>query len=302
MRRLIKGLMAATLMTATLTTSAAFAADPVTPAPIMADPALWVVKDKDTTIYLFGTIHVLKPNIQWFDGGVKKAYDASSEIFLEVIEPDSATAQQMVMSRAIDPDGPALTKKLSPEAATAYAGALKSLGIPEQAFDPLEPWFATIAISMTSLQKTGYSPESGVEKQLTAAVKRDGKKLSELESIQFQLDLFDTMPEAQQIAFLNSTVKELPKATETLDRMLASWGKGDPDTLAKDMNEAMLETPELAKLLLADRNKKWADWIQNRLSKPGTIFIAVGAGHLAGKESVQALLKARKIVAKRIPS
>jgi uncharacterized protein len=294
--------MAATLMAATLMTSAAFAADPVTPAPIMADPALWVVKDKDTTIYLFGTIHVLKPNIQWFDGGVKKAYDASSEIFLEVIEPDPATAQQMVMSRAIDPDGPALTKKLSPDAATAYAGALKSLGIPEQAFDPLEPWFATIAISMTSLQKTGYSPESGVEKQLTAAVKRDGKKLSELESIQFQLDLFDTMPEAQQIAFLNSTVKELPKATETLDRMLASWGKGDPDTLAKDMNEAMLETPELAKLLLADRNKKWADWIQNRLAKPGTIFVAVGAGHLAGKESVQALLKARKIVAKRIPS
>lgn len=295
MRKLIKGILAATLMTGT-----AFAAEPAST--VNADPALWVVKDKDTTIYLFGTVHVLKPNIAWFDGGVKKAYDASSEVIMEIVQPDPQAAQGLIMKRAVDPDGPALTKKLTPDDARAYEAALQTIGIPAPAFEQFEPWFAATALSLVSVQKAGFSPDTGVEKQLTEAAKRDGKKVGELETLEQQLDMFDTIPEPQQIAFLNATVKELSRAEAMLDGIVESWAKGDPDGLATQINTSASITPELQKTLLTDRNQRWADWIATRMEKPGTIFIAVGAGHLAGKGSVQDFLTAKKFKVTRIPS
>jgi uncharacterized protein len=301
MRKLLKGLLAATFLTGT-----AMAAEP-TPAPatpptVNADPALWVVKDKDTTIYLFGTVHVLKPGIAWFDGGVKQAYDASSEVIMEIIQPEPQAAQGLIMQRAVDPDGPALTKKLTPDDAKAYEAAMQTVGIPAPAFEQFEPWFAATALSLVSVQKAGFSAESGVEKQLTDAAKRDGKTIGELETLEQQLNMFDSMPEAQQIAFLNSTVKELPRAQTVFDMMVANWSKGDPEALAAQINASTSITPELQKTLLTDRNARWADWIATRMEKPGTVFIAVGAGHLAGKGSVQDYLAEKKLKAKRIPS
>jgi uncharacterized protein YbaP (TraB family) len=295
MRKLIAGFLAATLFTTMAQGKAKPAAD-------NASPALWVVRDKDTTIYLFGTIHVLKPGLQWFDGGVKKAYDASSEVMFEMVEPDAATAQKMVLEKAVDPDGPPLTKKLPPATAEAYGKAMAGLGLPTAGFETLEPWFVSNMITMFSLQKLGYDPNSGVEKQLTEAAKKDGKTLGELESMQFQLNLFDTLPEKLQLDLFTQTLDELPKGSKLIDDMVSSWAKGDPDMLAKQMNEDMDKTPELAKILLTDRNTLWADKIKARLDKPGTVFIAVGAGHLAGAGSVLDLLKARKVNAKRITS
>jgi uncharacterized protein len=304
--KFFKILVTATLLTNVAPASSAPESSSVVTSPsataVYADPALWVVKDKDTTIYLFGTIHVLKPNIIWFDGGVKKAYDASAEVIFEIIEPDGAIAQKMVLDRAIDKDGPPLSKKLPPETATAYTKVLESLGIPATAFETIEPWFVTNTLTVLSMQKLGYNPENGVDKQLAIAAKRDGKALGELESITFQLDLFDTMPEAQQITLLAETVKELPEGDKTIKAMVDNWAKGQPDILASQMNAEMASMPELKKLLLTDRNIQWARWIEKRMEKPGTLFIAVGAGHLAGPESVQALLKARHIKAKRIKS
>ena len=105
---------------------------------------------------------------------------------------------------------------------------------------------------------------------------------------------------AQQVAFLNSTVKELDQLGPMLDKMVVLWGKGDPDALAVTMNESLAATPELAKVLLWDRNARWADKIKERLRQPGTVFVAVGAGHLAGDHSVQEYLKLRGLTARRI--
>lgn len=294
MRKFLKGLFAAAFLPA--------AAASAQPAPVQADPALWVVQDEDTTIYLFGTIHALRKGVNWFDGGVKKAYDASSEVVLEIVEPEAAEAQSLVMQKAVDPDGPPLTQKLGPDNAQAYTSAMQKVGLPAPAFEQFEPWFAATMLAVSSVTKAGYEPQSGIEKQLSAAAAKDGKTLGELESLNEQLDMFDTMPADQQIAFLNATVDELPEAATMLDAMVARWAKGDPDGLAALMNKSMSMTPELAKTLLTDRNARWADWIQKRLDQPGTVFVAVGAGHLAGANSVQAFLKSKKIEAKRIPS
>ena len=294
------------MLAATFLSSCALARTPApTAAPVavkvVADPALWVVKDEDTTIYLFGTIHLLKPEIVWFDGGVKKAYDASSEIVLEMVEPDPAKMQALIGQIGVDRDGPPLTAKLGAEAAARYASAMTDLGLPVPSFEVLEPWLVATIMSVTAIQKVGLSGESGVEKQIAAAVKRDGKAVLGLETAEQQLGFFDSLPEPLQIAFLNESVKQLADIKPMFDKMVADWAKGDPEALGRLLNEAMVATPEIAKVLLADRNARWADWIDTRLDTPGVVFVAVGAGHLAGKDSVQAMLDARKIKVMRIP-
>ncbi|WP_336297152.1 TraB/GumN family protein [Sphingomonas sp. 7/4-4] len=265
-----------------------------------ADPALWVVKDADTTIYLFGTVHVLKPGLSWFDEAVKAAFDKSDELVLEMLEPDTATMQGLIMKTALNPAGPTLTEKLPADKREAYAKAMTDVGVPAAALDRFDPWFAAVTLSLAGLPKLGYDPESGAERTLTTAAKAANKRIVGLETAEQQLGYFDNLPEPLQVKFLVSTVDDYPKMAAELDKMIASWSAGDPETLGKTMNEELADTPELAKVLLADRNARWADWIEARLQKPGTVFVAVGAGHLAGAESVQVQLAKHKLTATRV--
>lgn len=265
-----------------------------------ADPALWVVKDKDTTIYLFGTIHVLKPGLSWFDDGVKKAFDSSDELVLEMVQPDAATMQSIVLSKAYSLTGPTLTERLPEADRPAYLNAMTSLGIPPAAFDRAQPWFVATNLSLLPLMKLGYDPKSGPETVLTAAATSEKKTIAGLETPEQQIGYLAGLPEPVQIKFLESTLKDLPKTAETMDGMVAAWAKGDPAKLADYMNDGLDDSPELAKTLLFDRNARWAQWIKARLAKPGTVFVAVGAGHLAGKQSVIDQLKSLNIKAKRV--
>lgn len=266
-----------------------------------ADPALWVVKDADTTIYLFGTVHVLKPGLSWFDEAVKTAFDKSDELMLEIVMPeDQAEMAKVMMPLAIDQSGKTLSSRLDADQLKAYQAAMASVGLPAAQFDIFEPWFPAITLSVLPLTKLGYDPEQGAEKLLTAHAKKAGKPVAGLETLSQQLGFFDALPETQQVTFLNAVVKDLDKLGPQLDKMVALWAKGDPDGLAVTMNESMAATPELAKTLLWDRNSRWADQLKARMDKPGTVFVAVGAGHLAGQKSVQDYLKAQGLTAKRV--
>lgn len=290
MRAISLGLLATLLVSA---------AEPA-PAPVNAKPALWKVADSDTTVYLFGTIHLLKPETRWFAGDIKTAFDASDELVTEMIQPTDGEAQKIVITRALDPDGPPLTKKLTPKDAARYSAALKSLDLDPVGLEVFEPWFVSTLVAMAPMQKLGYDVSSGAEKVLTAAAKAAGKKIGALETMEEQIGFFDNLPEDVQIKFLNSAVKELPQAKKVTTAMIGSWTKGRPDILAKVMNDGMDKQPEIKKALLTDRNARWADWISKRLEQPGTVFVAVGAGHLAGKESVQAMLEGKQLKVTRV--
>lgn len=268
--------------------------------PIKAKPGLWVVKDADTTIYLFGSMHVLKPEVQWFGGQIKQAFDSSDALVLEMIEPEPADMQKLVAAMAVNPDGPPLTSKLTEEQRAAYIAAMNRIKLPWQALETLDPWLVAVTMSVAPLEGLGYKSDAGVEKVLTQAAKAEGKQIEGLETPAQQLGYFDGLPEEQQIAFLNATVSELPGMEKEFDGMLKAWSKGQTDTLGRQMNESLTATPELAKVLLVDRNARWADWIKARLERPGTVFIAVGAGHLAGDNSVQAQLQAMGIASTRL--
>lgn len=271
------------------------------PAPKDADPALWVVKDEDTTVYLFGTIHVLKPGLGWFDEAVKTAFDRSGEVVLELVAPDPAAMQGLVMSTGVAPAGtPPLTERLPQGKRAAFTKAVTDLGLPETALDKFRPWLAATQLSVAPLQKLGYESANGPEEVLTAAAKAAGKPVTGLETAEQQLGFFSSLSEPAQLRFLESTVDELPEVATTIDRMVGTWSAGDPDALAREMNDALRDSPEVAQKLLVDRNKSWAGWIKERMAKPGVVFMAVGAGHLAGADSVQAQLAAGGLKAERI--
>lgn len=264
-----------------------------------AGPALWKVADADTTIYLFGTVHVLPQGLEWYDTTIASALEGSDMIVTEIKmdKASEAQLQQLSMSMGLLPSGTTLRSLLTPEQAAAYEAGLAKLGVPAQAFDPLKPWLAGLTLSLLPLMQQGYSPDTGVEKVLLA--KAGDKPQGALETAEFQLGIFNSMPTEAQVTFLMETVEGMDEVKPTLDKMVAEWAKGDADQLAVIMNEGMSD-PAVAEALLYSRNANWAEWIDTRLDEPGTVFIAVGAGHLAGAKSVQDYLAQKGIVVDRV--
>lgn len=263
------------------------------------DPALWVLKDEDTTIYLFGTVHILKPGLSWFDEAVKDAFDESDELVIEMIKPDPAAMVKIVNDLAIDTTGVSLRDKLSAEDRANYEAAMISLELPVNAFDPLEPWFASVSMSLVPLMKSGYANSSGVEDALTSHAKVQNMKLVGLETAEQQLGFFDNLPEDVQIRFLNFNVGSIGEMADGMENMVAHWANANISALAELMN-AGLEEKILYETLLSNRNAKWAEWVGKRMDQPGTVFLAVGAGHLAGDASLQAQLKTHDLKVKRV--
>jgi hypothetical protein len=263
------------------------------------DPALWVVKDRDTTIYLFGTIHILKPGLGWFDDEIKRAFDTSDELVVEMIEPPADEALKKYLKYALSSDGKTLSSKLSPADRDDFLTLVKKLGLKPEDQEPLDPWALAVTFQLASLQDGGYDPVSGVDGQLEAAAKAVNKPIRAVETFDSQLAIFDALPESVQVRFLMESVRGFDEMGKGMAQLVDTWSKPDPDALANLMNDG-LSDPLLYDRLLKDRNAQWAQWINQRLARPGTVFMAVGAGHLAGKDSVQMLLKKYRIKAKRV--
>jgi uncharacterized protein YbaP (TraB family) len=277
------------------------AAAPAAPSLPDADPALWLVRDADTTIYLFGTFHLLDGR-PWFNDEVKTAFDASNELVLEAIIPENpAELQPMIVRYAVDQQGRRLSQRLSAEQNAALSRALGMIGIPATVFDSLEPWFASMTLATVAGQRLGISPANGPEAVLARAARERNLTVSELEGLEWQIRLFDGMPEEQQLAQLREALDNLDTLAEKLAPMLAAWSSGDVEGLRRIVDQQGEADTALHRLLFTDRNATWAGWIQQRLARPGAVFMAVGAGHLAGADSVQTQLQARGIRAERVP-
>ncbi len=265
-----------------------------------ADPALWALSDDDTTLYFFGSMHMLKPGTVWFDDEVKAAFDRSDTLVLEVAATSPSDMAATVAKLALNTNDPPTSEALAPRDRANYLAALERFDIPAAAMDRVDPWLAAINLSVAPLVMLGYRDDIGVEKVLESSARASSKQVIGLETAEQQLGYFDTLPRKVQLAYLNATVKELPKVEKEFRALSANWARGRADALGRQMNESIRDTPELAKVLLYDRNVRWVGWIERRLEQPGTVFIAVGAGHLAGKGSVIDLLQGRKYHVRRL--
>ena len=292
----LKRFLASAAAAFSLGTSACATVD-TPPAGAVPGPALWEVADEDTTIYLFGTVHALPQSTTWFDGRIERAFDSADELVTEIDMSSAAGSAQALQSASALPEGQTLRGLMNAADRQQYEAALVGLGLPVEALDRYEPWFAAMTLSLLPLLRSGYDTQSGVELSLSG--RSSEKKHGALETIEQQVALFDTLPQEAQLKFLDETVEKLDQATSTLDAMVAEWLKGDAVALANLLNAEMTD-PVLYDRLLTERNANWAGWIENRMAQPGTVFIAVGAGHLAGKGSVQDQLKARGLRVKRV--
>ena len=264
-----------------------------------ATPALWKVSDADTTIYLFGTVHALPPGIGWYRGPVAEAFEGSQELVTEIVETDQTAMQQLVIAKALLPDGKSLRPMLEAKRRAALEAALTQYGMPVAAFDRFKPWYAAIALATLPLAKEGLDADNGVDAMLAVKAKALGKQHAGLETPEYQLGLFDGLPAEVQQRYLGEVIRTLPEVKDQLTNIIAAWKSGDAKRLADLINEGE-DDPAMLETLLVGRNRNWADWIKARLDKPGTVFVAVGAGHLAGVGNVQDQLKTRGIATTRV--
>ena len=268
-------------------------------APVQARPALWKIADHDTTIYLFGTIHLLPEGVDWFHGPVANAFEHSDLLLTELPDVAGGDVMAAVMKYATLPQGQSLRARMTDEQRGKYEAALASLGLPKSMFDRNKPWMAALSLPLVKLQRAGFNPEQGVENQLAQRNKALGRTRAGLETIDFQFGAFNTLSETEQMDYLMEVVGALPEVDTAIGTMIQTWSRGDAEGLASQLN-AEEDMPALADALIYSRNRTWAKWIEARLKQPGTVFMAVGAGHLAGKGSVQQVLAKAGIKTARV--
>jgi uncharacterized protein YbaP (TraB family) len=265
------------------------------PAPKLdADPVLYVVRDSDTTIYLFGTAHLLPPNLDWFNDEVKRAFDDSQELYLEIIPPEDPSELVPLMSKlAVDLSGRKLSSQLDNQQRRIISKGLRHFGMRLEQVDPLEPWALGLQVASLIAVSAGLDPEIGAETVLEAQAEEQGKTIRAFETAEEQMTMLDGLPKDEQISSLVETLRDVDQAKKDLSDLIVSWAEGDPERTAALMNKGLEQTPETARMLLFDRNERWAAKISERLKQPGTVFVAVGAGHLDGKGGLNEKLAQR---------
>jgi uncharacterized protein YbaP (TraB family) len=263
-----------------------------------AKPALWKLADADTTIYLFGTIHLLPEELNWRTPALEEAIARSETLVLETeVSSDPTAAAQTMMKLGISPGLPPLAERVPPEKREALERMIKATGVPAQALDRMETWTAALTLMAVSFRQMGFSSEEGVERSLSAGYP---KPVKGLETVEQQFGFFDQLSEEAQRALLAGTIDDPGKAKAEFEAMLNACKRGDTDAIARTFDSEKALSPELRERLMKRRNAAWADWLAKRLDQPGTIMVAVGAGHLAGKDSVQKMLMAKGLRTTRI--
>lgn len=263
-------------------------------APQQAHPALWAVSDRDTTIYLFGTIHLLPPNYRWRTPEIDQAIKGSSELVVETIVDDKNPASIVAALNSLafnTPNLPPLADRVPLEKRPALAAAIKESGFAPQALDRMETWAAAVLLLGNEFRALGLKSDEGVEFVLRNAFTTAGKPIDQLETNVEQFSFFDRLPEQSQRALLEGSIDPVEAMRKEFGEMLTSWSSGDVKGIALTFDRDLAASPQLQQSLIRQRNANWSHWIERRMQQPGKIMIAVGAGHLAGNDSVIALLK-----------
>lgn len=275
---------------------------------------MWVIKDKDSTIYLTGTVHMLPPDVQWRSPRLDKAMKDSTELWLELPMPSRQEDMirqygPMMMKHMMSFNRP-LSSLLTDEEKAQLAAAIERAKLPEstgKGLDMMKPWAVTLMLGVGPLMASGFDPESGIDLNLAKIAEDQGDAIKGFETFEQQMMMLAGGTEEEQLAALRIAIAQPPEDIEKLQKTsetaFAGWAKGDTKPV-EDMVAEMKTDPAsmsgmAADVILDNRNENWAGQIEERLKGSGVSFIAVGAAHLVGPTSVQERLKLRGIEAKR---
>jgi len=271
-------------------------------APQQAKPALWEVSGAGSTVYLFGTIHLLPTGYHWRTPRFDQALNSSNELIVETIvdlqHPDEilAAKRDLGYSAGLPP----IEDRVPPAKRPRLRAMIAKTGVPEQYFTSMESWLAAFELLGVQFQQMGLKGEAGPEQLLRTEFQAAKKPIGQLETNAEQLGYFDRLPEKAQRLLLEGAIDE-PKSTDSdFSKMLGSWSRGDVKAIAVTFNRDLSGSPDLMNALIKQRNANWTRWIEQRLTKPGTAFVAVGAGHLAGPSSVISLLQKQGYKVRRV--
>ncbi|HET8750372.1 MAG TPA: TraB/GumN family protein [Sphingomicrobium sp.] len=242
-----------------------------------AAPAMFMVRDADTTVYLFGTFHALDGNTHWFSPTIRTAFDNSNELVLETLVPEGP--------------GPAIVGK-------------PGLPVRAPSVTPSASFLATTRMAINAGQSQGMQVANGADMVLRHIAEAEGKPVAELETLEFQLNMFNSMPPSAAARPVRAGDPAGPAPMQSLSRtmstMESAWKSGNQAVFVHMLDQLRVSSPETYRMMFTERNARWADWIAARMRTPGTVFVAIGAGHLAGKDSVLVRLAEKGLPSSRV--
>lgn len=254
---------------------------------------LWKVQSKTNTVYLLGSIHLLKKENYPLPAAMEKAFTEAQVLVLE-INPDSLalpSMQQFVLSKGMFANGKTLQSSLTQETYTLAQKRATELGMNLLLVQNFEPWLVGITLTAAKLQQMGLAPQYGIDLYFFEKAKAAEKPVLNLESVAFQISRFDNMPLKQQEAFLLETLKEWEVIEKDLNEIVQAWSAGEADSLSAKLFKSFEPYPEIYAALITERNRNWLPQIEKFLLQDKTHLIVVGAGHMVGEEGlIQALL------------
>jgi uncharacterized protein YbaP (TraB family) len=261
--------------------------------------ALWELHGKHNTVYILGSIHVLRPTDYPLAPAVLRAYGDAKSIFMEVNlqEIDPQRMQIELLASARLPEGQTLPSIMGKQRYERAGVLAREVGVDISIFDAFAPWFVAEAISQLQLQQLGFQPQSGVEMFFLEHARSDSKPVAGLETIHDQIALFDAMPMDEQADYLVSSLQEAHDLPKEVDAMVHAWQRGDTVWFADQLKSEFGRDPALYQSLLVARNRKWLPKIEALLNDDKNYLVIVGTGHLVGQGSVIELLGKDGIVA-----
>jgi hypothetical protein len=261
--------------------------------------SLWELHGKHNTVYLLGSIHVLRPSDYPLAQVVLDAYGSAKSVMMEINlqDIDSAEVQTEMLSSATLPEGKSLPDILGPQRYAHAATLAHALRVELSTFDEFAPWFVAEAISQLQLTALGFQADSGVEMYFMGRARSDGKPIAGLETVHDQIALFEAMSLDAQADYLVSSLEEAHDLPQQVNDMVRAWQHGDTAWFETQLAQELGRDPTLYQSLLAARNRKWVPKIEALLDDDKNYLIIVGTGHLVGRDSVIDLLKKDGIVA-----
>ncbi len=260
-----------------------------------AAPALWRVQDADTKIYLFGTVHILKPGLKWKSPALEKAVASADAVYLETdIEKVSDGSLMGDMVKLAANKTTCNLRCLLPDDDEDKVYAFgKDLGMSPKMLDRLNPWMIGMTFQALFMTQHGYQADQGVEKTVLKIAHENDTPLRYFETPLQQLHFFADLPMKDQTEFLIGTVESFNKDPKELDGLIKDWSEGNVEGIAKRISQTEdFGNAHVYQVLLADRNKHWDKVLEKLMrEETGTYFVAVGAAHLAGPDSVIALMR-----------
>jgi uncharacterized protein YbaP (TraB family) len=255
--------------------------------------SLWELHGKHNTVYLLGSIHVLRPSDYPLPPAVLEAYANSKSVLMEVNldEIGSEQVQSEMLASATLAEGKTLPDVLGKERYARAAALAREAGVELSMFDQFAPWFAAEAISQLQLSQLGFKPESGVEMYFMEKARNDGKSVAGLETVHDQISLFQNMSLDTQAEYLLSSLEQAHDLPTEVDSMVRAWQRGDTQWFAAEMKSELGRDARLYDSVLSARNRKWLPKIEALLEGDKNTLVIVGTGHLVGRDSVIDLLK-----------